>query len=384
MCTEPRPETAAATASNPIEPWLVLGTRPEVIKLAPVFCEMLRRGLHPRVISTGQQRELVHQACDVLSLPVDVDLDLMRHDQSPAGFLARSLAGLDELLGRAPRVTLVVQGDTTTALAGALAAHYAKIDLVHVEAGLRTYDLHSPFPEEGHRQLIGRLASLHCCPTPEDAQHLLREGVPATRIVVVGNTVIDTLLHALPAGVAARPSVQPRVLVTTHRRENFDDRLHAIISAVRELAQRHRDYQFILPVHPNPNVGTVVRDLLGAMPNVQLTAPLDYFEFIEVMAHCRFVITDSGGVQEEAPALGKPVIVVRDITERPLGVSTGVAFMVGARHDLIVDTAERLLSDSPFYRQASHPRLLYGDGRASERIVARLLGETHIPFTPER
>lgn len=360
----------------------VFGTRPEAIKISSVVRFLGARRMRPRLISTGQQLDLVRQTREALALDVDVDLALMRPDQAPGAFLGRCLTALTAELAVHPPTALFVQGDTTSALAGALCAHYLRVPVVHIEAGLRTNDLANPFPEEAHRQLIARVADYHFCPTPIDRDALLREGIDATRIAVVGNTVID-LLAGSPRTGARGDTCTASVLVTTHRRENYDGPLHAIVSAVRRLAQSHDDVRFVVPVHPNPRVAPIVREGLAGCPNVELCAPLPYPQFIARLESCRFVITDSGGVQEEAAYLGTPVLIVRRCTERSLGVMAGAAFLVGTGEDEIVATAANLLCDSPRYQRASRSRRLYGDGRAAERIVRLLCGERVDEFVPE-
>ena len=368
-------------------PVLVLGTRPEVIKLAPVYREMLRRGMRPWLLNTGQQRELARQACEAFGLVVDADLDLMLPDQSPADLLGRCLPVLEQHIRKVPCDAIVVQGDTTSALAGALAGYYRGIPVAHVEAGLRTHNLRSPFPEEGHRQMIGRLAHWNFCPTNDDADALAREGIVANSIQVVGNTVIDAILHQVGASNGAsagfHAEVASGVVITTHRRENLDNRLDLIIDGVRDLALKHPGCKFTMPLHPNPRVAPVVRARLAGLPNVNLCEPLAYDRFVSVLASCRLVITDSGGLQEEAPALGKPVVVVRDTTERPLGVRAGCAFLVGSEREAIVRVSSELLRDGDLYRHASQPRNLYGDGLASQRIASILLGEQFEPFVSD-
>lgn len=360
----------------------VFGTRPEAIKIAPVVRVLRSRGLRPYLISTGQQLDLVRQTRDALAMEVDVDLGLMRPDQSPVAFLGLCLTGLPQVLVARRPTAVFVQGDTTSALAGALSAHYLKIPLIHIEAGLRTNDLANPFPEEAHRQLIARIADVHLCPTQGDREALAAEGIDPDRIAVVGNTVIDLLRERGLSSSFAQPA-DSSVLVTTHRRENFDGPLLAIVTAVRRLATLHPDVEFFFPVHPNPRVAPVVLEGLSGQSNVRLHEPLAYPDFIERLACCRFVITDSGGVQEEAAYLGKPVVIVRKRTERRLGVAIGSAFLAGGNADDIVRLGEELLQDSTRYRAASRPRQLYGDGFAADRIVRLLTGEPVDEFVPE-
>ena len=366
-----------------------LGTRPEAIKLAPVIRALEQApDFEPIVISTGQHREMLDQVARLFGLRIQHDLAVMRPNQALAELTARLLGACDELLARVQPGLALVQGDTTTVLAASLACFYRRIDVGHVEAGLRTYDRWSPFPEEINRTLATRLATLHFAPTELARDQLLREGVAADRVSVTGNTVIDALQAELARqrdpGVSAAivanlaqalggfPLPRPFVLITGHRRENFGRGFEEICSALAQLAQRFADHDFIYPVHLNPNVQAPVQALLGQIPNIRLIAPQPYSEFLALMQSCRLVLTDSGGIQEEAPSLGKPVLVMRNTTERPEGVSAGTVQLVGAESAPIVDGVSRLLRDPAAYAgmaQAANP---YGDGRASERIIARL------------
>jgi len=366
-----------------------LGTRPEAIKLAPVIRALEQApDFEPIVISTGQHREMLDQVARLFGLRIQHDLAVMRPNQALAELTARLLGACDELLARVQPGLALVQGDTTTVLAASLACFYRRIDVGHVEAGLRTYDRWSPFPEEINRTLATRLATLHFAPTELARDQLLREGVAADRVSVTGNTVIDALQAelarqrdpAVSAAIVANlaqalggfPLPRPFVLITGHRRENFGRGFEEICSALAQLAQRFADHDFIYPVHLNPNVQAPVQALLGQIANIRLIAPQPYSEFLALMQSCRLVLTDSGGIQEEAPSLGKPVLVMRNTTERPEGVSAGTVQLVGAESAPIVDGVSRLLRDPAAYAgmaQAANP---YGDGRASERIIARL------------
>jgi UDP-N-acetylglucosamine 2-epimerase (non-hydrolysing) len=359
---------------------VVFGTRPEAVKLAPVVAALRADGrLRVRVCVTAQHRQMLDQVLAAFRLTPDADLDVMRPGQTLAALTARAVAAVDEFLDRDRPDLVLVQGDTTTVLAATLAAFYRRVPVGHVEAGLRTGDLAAPFPEEANRVLTTRLAALHFAPTPTAADNLLREGVPADRVHVTGNTVIDALLATvrdvtadppaipgLPAGVADGRFV----LVTGHRRENFGDGFEAIGRAIAALADRFPDVGFVYPVHLNPNVrGPVDRILRGGRRNVHLLEPLGYREFVDLFRRCAVVLTDSGGVQEEAPTLGKPVLVMRDTTERPEGVAAGAVRLVGPHYDGIVGGVTELLTDAAAYRAMTGKPNPYGDGRAAERIA---------------
>lgn len=358
-----------------MRPLIVFGTRPEAIKLVSLQRALARAGVRPLVVNTGQQADLGAQASAAVGLQADASLNLMQPRQSPQQFLARCLQALQEHFGEAAAFDrVIVQGDTTSTLAGALFGFYTGRPVAHVEAGLRTDDLSSPFPEEGHRRLVSQVTRWHFCPTGRERDTLLRESVPAERIFVVGNTGIDALEQLCRARAAAPVGAGTRVLVTTHRRENFDARIEQILAAVRQLAIANPAVEFVCPVHPNPKVAAPVHATLQGIPNVTLCAPLAFDDFVEALMHCRFAISDSGGIQEEAPHLGKPVVVVRDTTERAAAVEAGAAFLVGADRAAIVAVSQRLLDDEAFYRAAAVPRALFGDGRAAERIVDILRG----------
>jgi len=351
----------------------VVGTRPEAIKLAPVilalracpWCEL-------EVVVTAQHRQMLDQALALFGITAERDLNLMLPDQSLAEVTARALVALDTALSEVEPEIVLAQGDTTTVLATAMACFYRRTRFCHVEAGLRTYNLDQPFPEEFNRVVAGRVAALHCAPTEGARQNLLREGIEPGRIAVTGNTVIDAL-HWMAARQPALPlDLAPDrrlVLVTVHRRENFGQPLRDICRALAQLVALNPDLEILLPLHPNPNVHTVVRQKLGTQAQVRLVAPLDYRAFIAAMQRCHFVLTDSGGVQEEAPALAKPVLVLRQTTERPEAIDAGVARLVGTDSASIVAEAQRLLHDPAHYRQMASGGSPYGDGRAALRIV---------------
>ncbi|WP_419686472.1 non-hydrolyzing UDP-N-acetylglucosamine 2-epimerase [Burkholderia theae] len=355
---------------------VVVGTRPEAIKMAPLV-HALRHSSHlePVVIATAQHREMLDQVLEIFDIKSDYDLDLMRPNQSLASLTSRLITSLDEVVREIAPRAMLVQGDTTSVLAASLVSFYNNVPVGHVEAGLRTNDMRNPFPEEMNRVVTGRLARWHFAPTLSAAQNLLKEHVPADTVFVTGNTVIDALFEArehaakVPRQVAAGRKL---MLVTTHRRENFGEPLKRVCGAILELLERDETLDVLFPVHPNPNVSAIVREMLGGHPRVELCAPLDYLSFIAAMEAAHIVLSDSGGVQEEAPALGKPVLVLRDETERPEAVSFGVAALVGTEASSIVSKAQRLLTDPAAYSEMARGASPYGDGLASRRIVALL------------
>lgn len=367
-----------------LRPLLIFGTRPEAIKMAPIVAECRRRShrVEPIVCLAGQHRELLEQLIGHFHLAPDEQLDLMTPDQALAPLTARAVERIDELLARVRPDQVVVQGDTTTVLAAGLAAFYRRIPLVHVEAGLRTGNLQAPWPEELNRRVASLVAALHCAPTRRAAEALLREGVAPERIHVTGNTVIDALLATLAqvraesdrwAAQYAMLGARPMVLVTAHRRESFGPGLERICQGVLRLADRFAEFVFLWPVHPNPNVEPTVRRMLAGRENIYLTAPAGYAEFVWLMDRATLILTDSGGVQEEAPTLRRPVLVLRDTTERPEVIEAGAAQLVGTCTEAIFAAAERLLTDRNAYAAAQIDQNPYGDGRAAERIVDRML-----------
>lgn len=368
---------------------VVLGTRPEAIKLAPVIRELRRRpGARTRVCLTGQHREMVSGILDFFGVQADMDLEIMQPNQSLSGLAARALAGLDPVLVDFAPDWTVVQGDTTTAFAAALASFHRRVKVAHVEAGLRSFDRARPFPEEVNRVMTAVVTDLHFCPTARARENLLAERVPAERIMVVGNTVIDALHVALERletfdGVhrslaASFPGLRrqrPFVLVTGHRRESFGRPFEDLCRAIRDVAEAE-DVQFVYPVHLNPNVRRPVFEILGGVRNVHLGEPVGYPELVTLARDCRLILTDSGGIQEEAAALGKPVLVMREVTERRESVDAGVSRLVGTSREVIRDWTLRLLRDDATYRQMARKVDVYGDGLASARIADALgLGE---------
>lgn len=367
----------------------IFGTRPEAIKMAPVVRELQRRAevLTSITCVTAQHRQLLDQVLSDFALIPDIDLDLMQPAQDLYDITSRVLLRLRDVLKRVKPDMVLVHGDTTTAMAAALAAFYQEIPVGHVEAGLRTFCMSAPFPEEMNRQVVGRLATLHFAPTVRNRENLIRENVSGDRIHVTGNTVIDALLF-MKERILQDPEVSARVavkiaelglssgvlndehlvLVTGHRRENFGKGFDGICTALSELATRRNDVRIVFPVHLNPLVKSVVERKLGSHENVQLLPPLDYETFIWLMNQSRLILTDSGGIQEEGPALGKPVLVMRDTTERPEGVDAGTVRLVGTEPKAIVDGVTRLLDDAGAYSAMACARNPYGEGQAARRI----------------
>jgi UDP-N-acetylglucosamine 2-epimerase (non-hydrolysing) len=377
----------------PLNLLCVLGTRPEAIKLAPVILELRRRAregglpatIRTRVCVTGQHREMLDPMLPLFGIEPDHDLDVMQDDQSPSRLAASVLTGLERILEAERPDWVLVQGDTTTVAAASIAAYHAGVKVAHVEAGLRTSDKWRPFPEEINRRVTTVIADLHLAPTERARRNLLREGVPDERIRVTGNPVVDALqlvarmpsseratalLHDCGLDRTRRDSKQ-LILVTAHRRENHGEPLVNICRAVRELVTGDDDVRVIYPVHLNPHVWGPVHELLGHLPGVILTPPLDYLSMVHLLERCDLVLTDSGGLQEEAPVFGVPVLVLREITERPEGIEAGLATLVGTARARIVSEAQRLLGERDARKAGvANP---YGDGLAASRIVTALL-----------
>lgn len=364
---------------------VIFGTRPEAIKLFPVIAALAREpGLLVHTCVTAQHRGLLDQVLSIAGLVPDIDLDLMEPGQTLDRLTARLLTGLGEVMDAERPDRVIVQGDTATAMAGALAAYYRKVPVAHVEAGLRSGDIYHPWPEEVNRRIVAPIADLHFAPTDTAAAALARENVTAG-VHVTGNTVIDAL-HWTRERIGADPSLaaglddiahrfagKRLVLVTTHRRENFGGGMENIARAIRRIAARD-DVAVLFPMHPNPNVGAVMDAILGDLPNVARIEPLDYPHFIRALDLCDVALTDSGGVQEEAPSLGKPVLVMRDTTERPEGVDAGTARLVGTEEDRIVSEVFMLIDDKTAYATMSRAHNPFGDGQASARI-ARVIAD---------
>lgn len=368
---------------------VIFGTRPEAIKLAPVILKLKQAdGVECRVCVTGQHRQMLDQVLDVFKIVPDVDLNLMRPNQTLGGLTARAIEALDQYLLNEKPAAVLVQGDTTTVLAGALAAFFHKIPIGHVEAGLRTGNVMSPWPEEANRVLTTRLARWHFAPTETNRQNLLKEGVPDSAIVVTGNTVIDALFMAQNKNQFSPPEINgllPRqlsllrdrriVLITGHRRENFGDGFENICQAIAHLSEQYSDVVFVYPVHLNPNVREPVERILSVKnrDNIVLIEPQSYLPFVYLMSQATVILTDSGGVQEEAPSLGKPVLVMRDTTERYEAVEAGAVKLIGTDCARIVNEVSMLLTDTVEYQRMACVVNPYGDGQASERIVETLL-----------
>ena len=366
---------------KPAKILVVFGTRPEAIKLFPVVAALKADPrFTPIVCVSAQHRQMLDQVLEIAGIVPDHDLDLMKPDQTLDGLTAALLTGLGKVMDQVQPARVIVQGDTATAMAGALAAYYRKIPVDHVEAGLRSGNIYHPWPEEVNRKIIGSIASLHFAPTDVSAAALLAENVPASQVHITGNTVIDAL-HWVRKRIFAKPSLASdlagletlfegrRIIgVTSHRRENFGGGMENIAEAVARIAARS-DVAVIFPVHLNPNVRAVMNQRLGKLPNVALIEPLDYPNFVRLLSIAEIMLTDSGGVQEEAPALGKPVLVMRETTERPEGVTAGTAKLVGTETSVIVTEMFKLLDDKAAYDAMARAHNPFGDGQTASRIV---------------
>lgn len=369
---------------------LVFGTRPEAIKMAPLVKALQKDTEHfeTRVCVTAQHRQMLDQVLEVFGITPEYDLNIMAPNQDLYDITAKVLLGLREVLKDFRPDTVLVHGDTTTSMAASLAAFYMQIPVGHVEAGLRTYNMLSPWPEEMNRQVTDRICTYYFAPTEQSKVNLLQENIDAKKIFITGNTVIDALLMAVDiisttAGVKEKMAKELQekgytvgdreyILVTGHRRENFGDGFLHICKAIKELAALHPEMDIVYPVHLNPNVQKPVYELLSGLSNVYLISPLDYLPFIYAMQHSTLLLTDSGGVQEEAPSLGKPVLVMRDTTERPEAVEAGMVKLVGTNAEAIVSNVTALLLDKEMYKRMSETHNPYGDGQACERIIAAL------------
>ena len=361
----------------------VFGTRPEAIKMCPVVLEMKKYPdfIEPVVAVTAQHREMLDQVLHLFGIVPDYDLNIMTKGQTLYDVTRRALEGLGSVLAEAKPDIVLVHGDTTTTFVGALASFYAQIAVGHVEAGLRTGDKYSPFPEEMNRKLTGSLADFHFAPTDISKDNLLRENIAADKIFVTGNTVIDALVKTVNDDYRFSDdslhnilnSGGRLILVTTHRRENLGAPMRQVYQALKEVILTHPDVKAIFPVHKNPKVREIVEQELGHLDRVHLIEPLDYEPFANLMAKVDIVLTDSGGIQEEAPALGKPVLVLRDTTERPEAVEAGTVKLIGTAFEDVLQETNRLLDDTQYYRQMADACNPYGDGKASERIVKTIL-----------
>ena len=370
---------------------LVFGTRPEAIKMCPLVLELRSRPDYFDVVVcvTAQHREMLDQVLGIFNVVPDIDLNLMKKGQDLFDVTASVLLGMRDVLeAYAPDIVLV-HGDTTTSLAASVAAYYQGVSVGHIEAGLRTGDIYSPFPEEFNRQVVGRLANIHFAPTDLAAKNLLDEKVNPSKIVVTGNTVIDALHWVLAKQEAEFSNTvrlrdnllkllgfdfsgSPFILVTGHRRENFGNGFIEICEAIRDLAESYIDYHFVYPVHLNPNVREPVNQILKDCPNIHLIEPLEYEPFVYLLKHSYLILTDSGGIQEEAPSLGKPVLVMRDVTERPEALEAGTVELVGAIRERIYNGVSKLINDKSHYLEMSHAHNPYGDGTACKIIANKL------------
>lgn len=369
---------------------LVFGTRPEAIKMAPLVKALQKDSEHfeTKICVTAQHRQMLDQVLEVFDIVPEYDLNIMAPNQDLYDITSRVLVGLRDVLDDFAPDIVLVHGDTTTSMAASLAAFYRQIPVGHVEAGLRTYNMLSPWPEEMNRQVTDRMCTYYFAPTEKSRQNLLRENVDATKIHVTGNTVIDALLMAVDI-IEKKPHIKtaiedelrdkgyamgnrPYILVTGHRRENFGEGFLNICKAIRQIAEEHPEMDIVYPVHLNPNVQKPVYELLSGTPNIYLIKPLDYLPFVYAMQHSTLLLTDSGGVQEEAPSLGKPVLVMRETTERPEAVEAGTVRLVGTNVAAIVGNVHELLHDPEVYRKMSESYNPYGDGHACERIVDAL------------
>ena len=360
---------------------IVFGTRPEAIKMAPVVKELGSRPneFETKVCVTGQHREMLDQMLKVFDIHPDHDLNIMQPGQDLYDVSARILLSMRDILTKEHPDLVLVHGDTSTSTFAALAAFYQHIPVGHVEAGLRTGNIYSPWPEEMNRQLNGRICTWHFAPTETAKQNLLKEHVDDAHIVVTGNTVIDALHWVVASGKTKAPQFgrdenRRMVLITGHRRENFGDGMKHICQAINALAEQFKDVDFVYPIHLNPNIRRPVREIIdGSRSNVYLLEPLSYLEFVAMMQQCTLILTDSGGIQEEAPAFGKPVLVMRDTTERPEAIEAGTARLVGTDRNTIEQNVARLLTDPEEYNIMAHAVNPFGDGHAAERIADTIL-----------
>lgn len=360
----------------------VFGTRPEAIKMAPIVKQLdFREDVESIVCVTAQHREMLDQVLNLFKIEPDYDLNIFKKGQSLTDITSRALIGLEDVIKEVGPDVLLVQGDTTTVFSGALAAFYQGVKIGHVEAGLRSGNIYSPYPEEANRKLAGVLSNFHFVPTERNRQNLLKEGFNDDDIYITGNTVIDALQYAIedeyifdnPLLDGVEYSRKRVILLTSHRRENIGKPMENIFTATRDIVNSYDDVEVIFPLHLNPKVREIARGILGGNPKIHLIEPLDYLPFTNLMARSHLVVTDSGGLQEEAPTLGKPVLVVREETERPEGVESGTARLVGTSYEKVFSNLDSLLRDREEYEKMAKARNPYGDGRAAERIVEILL-----------
>lgn len=361
----------------------VVGTRPEAIKMSPVIVALKKEPwAKVAVLATAQHRQMLDQVLSFFNIVPDYDLNAMQPNQSLTNLTANLLVGAADILAQYKPDVVLVQGDTTTVMSVSLAAFYQKIPIGHIEAGLRTGDIFNPFPEEANRIITGHLAAWHFAPTERSKVNLLNENIDSDRIEVTGNTVIDALFTTAAKDIELGielPSHERMVLITSHRRENFGEPLIRICLAIRRLAELYNNICFLYPVHPNPNVESIIYQMLSDVHNIVLCAPLEYAPFVSAMKKADLIISDSGGIQEEAPALGKPVLVLRQETERPEAVTEGLVKLVGTDFDLIVTETQKLLDNQEAYRAMARGVSPYGDGKAAQRIVNRLMRDLQVP-----
>lgn len=360
---------------------VVFGTRPEAIKMAPIIKELERQNAQYKVLVTAQHRQMLDGVLEIFDIKPDFDLNIFKKGQTLTDITVETLRGLEEVFKEYLPDVLLVQGDTTTVFAGALAAFYQKIKIGHVEAGLRSGNLYSPYPEEANRKLTGVMTSYHFAPTEGNRENLLREGFDDKDIYVVGNTVIDALHYAVRDDYKFEDEIlntldyenKKIVLLTSHRRENIGEPMENIFSAVRDVVRENEDVEVVFPIHLNPKVREIAKRIFDGEDRIHLIEPLEYLPFSNLMKRVSIIMTDSGGVQEEAPSLGKPVIVVREETERMEGVLANTAILAGTKYENIYQSFARLLHDKEFYNQMAHAVNPYGDGTAAEKIVKILL-----------
>lgn len=384
--------TAIAASEQPAQPprqrqriACVLGTRPELIKMAPVVHALAAHDrLEPLLVNTGQHRELLAPTLELFALEPAASLDLMRSEQRLAGFFGRCVEALDLALDELRPAAIVAQGDTSTVLAAALVAFYQRLPFFHVEAGLRTHDWENPWPEEMNRTIASRFTALHFAPTRAACDNLVAEGIDSSAIEITGNTVIDALLMVrdmrIPHGLALTPG-RRLIVVTSHRRESFGAPMRSTMRALRSIARRWPDVEIVYPAHPNPEVRRAIDEVIGGEPAIRIVEPLSYGPFVSLLDAATLVLTDSGGIQEEAPALGKPVLVLREETERPEAIDAGVARIVGTDEDRVVAEVGRLLDDPAWFRSMARGASPYGDGQAAGRIVRAI--ERYLEAAPD-
>lgn len=356
----------------------IFGTRPEAIKMAPLVKELeSRENIESIVCVTAQHREMLDQVLETFEITPDYDLNIMKHGQTLGDITTRALNGLEKVIKEVNPNIVLVHGDTTTTFAGALAAFYNQVDIGHVEAGLRTWNMYSPYPEESNRQMVGIVANMHFSPTEASAENLINEGKDKSNIFVTGNTVIDAISYTVKEDydneVIKWVGKDRMILLTAHRRENLGEPMKRIFTAIKKIVDEYKDIKVVYPIHMNPKVRETANEVFGDCKQVKLIEPLDVFDFHNFMSKSYIILTDSGGIQEEAPSLGKPVLVLRDTTERPEGIEAGTLKLVGTNPELIYKETKKLLDDQATYKKMSEAHNPYGDGLASKRIVDEII-----------